>query len=168
MKYFSTLVFLFFVQFLNAQNEHSQSVKVIVTAPLSYQSALFNNYTYYHHLEDSVGAERRKQFELDSNYKEESMEFTLNGKKYYGYDGGLIGYYMRQCWEEAGPIIKRFVNISEVIGCGNGTVYMADGKNDSYYYYHCLRRVPNKDASSNLKNLNKSELVEVRFYSSPF
>ncbi len=148
------------------QESHFQSSQNVIYAPKLYEADLLNNISNFHHLEDSVGEVRRKRFELDSNYKEESMEFTLNGKKYYGYDGGLIGYYMQQCWDQGGLIIKNFLKIDKVIGCGNRAIIKADGLNKPYYYYNCLKRVPLKNKSEFDKRLYKLDLVEVRFFDS--
>ncbi len=160
LKYLVAFFFAFWVQLASAQE--------VIYAPKAYQAALFQNYTYFHHLTDSIEAERSKRFELDSNYKEESMEFTLNGKKYYGYDGGLLGYYMQQCWDQGALIIKSFLKIDEVTGCGNGVIVKADGLNKPYYYYHCFKRVPIKSKGETDKRSYQLELVEVRFFSPLF
>ena len=166
MKNILFIIIILIAQKSMAQEGNVLTVHQVIYAPLEYQSTLAKIKSNYHHLQDSINEIRRKHFEMDSNYKELKNVFVLNGKKYSGYDGGLVGYYMQECWTEGELIVKKFIDIDRVSGCGNGTIYMDDGKNLNYSYYHCLRRIPIPNKNESISQKYTSELIEIRFFDS--
>lgn len=132
-----------------------------VFAPDSIQIMLNKNMKFYHHLEDSISAIRRAAFEKDSNYKEELKSFFIDGKKYTGYDGGVLGYYMKACWTSAQDIIKKYTQVDRVAGCGNMTDF---NTNQSVYYYQCEKYITTNEKSVSGQPKNKTETFMVWFY----
>ena len=133
-----------------------------VMAPDSIQILLSENMKYYHHLEDSISKLRRDAFERDSNYKEEIKSFTIDGKKYTGYDGGALGYYMKACWSQAQEIIKKFMPITRVAGCGNENDYNSQNRNVNYYNCELVQK--NYTRSNTSEPIIKSKNYYIYFY----
>ena len=150
----------------NALNENTSTAlevdaKKKVFAPDSIQIMLNKNMKFYHHLEDSVSAIRQVAFEKDSNYKEPLKTFVIDGKEYTGYDGGLLGYYMGECWKKAQGIIQKYTQVDRVAGCGS----MIDNKtNEPIYYYQCEKYVTTKEKTFDGLPMKKSETFMVWFY----
>ena len=133
-----------------------------VMAPDSIQILLSANMKYYHHLEDSISKLRRDAFEKDSNYIEQVKTFIIDGKKYTGYDGGALGYYMKACWTNAQEIIKKFMPITKVSGCGNQYDYKSQNRNVNYY--NCELDQKNYTRSNASEPIMKSKNYYIYFY----
>jgi hypothetical protein len=133
-----------------------------IIAPDSIQLLLSKNMKYYHHLEDSISNIRRTAFEKDPNYKEQIKSFVIEGKEYTGYDGGALGYYMNACWSHAFDIIKKFMPITRVAGCGNEYDSISSNHNINYYICEFFERTY---ANSNIgEPIIKSKNLQIYFY----